>query len=122
MDDEYIDLKWDPVDLGITLDEDGVEPLTVSGEYEPVRQSIHISIRGSQYSRLMIAGDPKTYPGLIQKLIEELENNHRHIILGSIDPTYELIPGRKVGKLNVSMSVETPSGLTLPVYFEDVLA
>lgn len=118
---KHVDLKWDSINLGITFDASGVEPEIVEGEFSPIEQSILISIRGSDKARKLINGDPSMRDWYIQELIEDLENIHKHVVVGSIETNFEIIPASSTGKLDVSMKLKTPEGQTKAVYFEDVL-
>jgi len=109
---DIIDLKWDSINLGITLDDYGLEPLTVENA-GAVHQSYRISIRSSVYTQSLINCDAGNVPGLLIDLQEEIENLHyRTIVLNTIDIKYDF----SAKKLLFSCQDHDPPTDPIPVH------
>jgi|GEM_PF-7108585 len=78
-----VDIKWDPIQLGLTLNTAGDDFEYVYNE-DAVAQVIHLAIRASEYTPQMINAHPAVVERLLNDLVDELEDNEWSIALGSI--------------------------------------
>jgi hypothetical protein len=78
-----MDIRWDPVGLGATMNQVGDDFEYVYNE-DAVAQVIHLAIRDSDYTPQMINAHPAVVSRLLNDLVDELEDNEWSIALGSI--------------------------------------
>lgn len=84
-----IDIKWDPVNLGPKLNDDGTDFEYVYNE-EAVAQAIHLAIRDSEYTAQMINAHPAKLRLLLNRLKDQLEDSEWSVALGTINLDLDL--------------------------------
>ncbi len=78
-----VDIEWDPVTLGVKLNEAGDDFEYVYNE-NAVAQVIKLAIRDSDFAQQMINSHSSQLPLLLNKLKDELEDKEWGVALGSI--------------------------------------
>lgn len=114
---EGIDLKWDPVKLDIVFDGYDLEHELIQG-IDTIFQSIDISLRFNPCTIRLINCDQEDVPDLLRNLRDNLENNHKEIILGSIRLSFDYVDRRLSGEC----TVQAPGQPELTKYIEMELA
>ncbi len=108
-----VDLAWDGISLGLTLDADG-EPLIATGP-TVVETDLLIGVRSSVHTFRLNGADPEDIPALLLNLKEEMEDGYTYVVLGSIRIVYNNYT------LHFFCRVQLDGEPPLDVYFEHLL-
>ncbi len=90
-----VDIKWDPVGLGLTLNETSDDFEYVYNE-DAVAQVIHLAIRDSEFTPQMLNAHPSVVSLLLNNLVDELEDNEWSIALGTIKLDVDYLKGQLI--------------------------